>query len=760
MIMPRNRSCPYAAILILCACLVSSARATLPYAHASPQLPAAMGWSGTRELAAGSVDAALLAVKSDTYSSDTLLRLFKLGALNARLRNNVEAVSAFNSVNRGSAALAPLAMERIGDIAVAEKEDVKAMSAYSSALKAQGLPVKYRQYLFAKVRPLAVRGVPLPAGAPWAEEYRKWDRARRMFDVAGLEFICDSLAAAGLLAEADSLLEQHLPELNRREACGVVDRMFRKRSSDSTLTTKFLFSLASQSYDCRSLATAERLLGQAQKRADFSTAVPARKAALLAAQIAFGREQWQKAADLFKKYDAAYGPESDVIMSAARAYRNLGNAEQAQKWYDLHVRHFSSHAKTQEILWLRAWNQEEQGNYKAAAAGYARVFGTKGERTEEAYMRHALCYYRRQEYDSAIVHLVSFQKKYPQSSYLWASMFWQGKCLTALKKADEARKIWGSIIKLDPTDYHAHRAAQLMGSAQAPAAPGLSASPLAAQVPENQARKWLESISPSSSKKTLTAQDSVDLRRGAALLSVCRTDVADFFLENFESNYSGNLLLQYDLAVAYAIAGNEARSFRVSRRLAWRIPMEHRERMPLQVLSIIFPPFYAPTITRHATHFNVDPLLVSAVMRQESIFDANIVSPAGAIGLMQVMPATGKNIASELKVPFTDDSLYNYDYNIRFGTFYLRKRLTQFSGDHVLVLCSYNAGAHNAIKWRDRNRKLEYDLFVEDIGFYETRGYVKKVMGNYWTYKALADTPGYEYDLPDMLDPYPWVNEW
>jgi soluble lytic murein transglycosylase-like protein/TolA-binding protein len=749
---------PYAAVLILCACLAASASAALPYVQASPQLPAAMSWSGTRELTAGSVDAALLAVKSDTYSPDTQLRLFKLGALNARQRNNVEAVSAFNAVNKGSAALAPLAMEQIGDIAVAEREDVKAMSAYSSALKAQGLPVKYRHYLFAKVRPLAGRGVPLPAGAPWAEEYRKWDRARRMFDAAGLEFICDSLAAAGLVAEADSLLERHLPELNKREACGVVDRMFRKRSSDSTLTTKFLFSLASQSHDCRSLVTAERFLDQAQKRADFAAAVPARKAALLAAQIAFGREQWQKAADLYKKYDAAYGPESDVIMSAARAYRNLGNAEQAQKWYELHVKHFPSHAKTQEILWLRAWNQEEQGNYKAAAAGYARIFNTKGKRTEEAYMRHALCYYRRQEYDSAIVHLTSFQKKFPQSSYLWSSMFWQGKCLIALKKTDEAHKIWGSIIKLDPTDYHAHRAAQLMGPAAV--APAVSASPLAAQMPENQARKWLESISPSSSKKALTAQDSVDLRRGAALLSVCRTDIADFFLENFESNYSGNLLLQYDLAIAYALAGNEARSFRVSRRLAWRIPMDRRERMPLQVLSIIFPPFYAPTITKHAERFNVDPLLVSSVMRQESIFDAKIVSPAGAIGLMQVMPATGKNIASELKEPFTDDSLYNYDYNIRFGTFYLRKRLTQFSGDHVLVLCSYNAGAHNAIKWRDKNRKLEHDLFVEDIGFYETRGYVKKVMGNYWTYKALAETPGYEYDLPDFLDPYPWVNEW
>jgi soluble lytic murein transglycosylase len=182
--------------------------------------------------------------------------------------------------------------------------------------------------------------------------------------------------------------------------------------------------------------------------------------------------------------------------------------------------------------------------------------------------------------------------------------------------------------------------------------------------------------------------------------------------------------------------------------------------MPLQILTILYPPFYSPNITQSAVRFDVDPLFVSAVMRQESIFDKHIVSPAGAIGLMQIMPNTGRGIARELKEEYADDSLYSYAYNIRFGTFYLRKRLTQFKGDHVLALCSYNAGPNNAIRWRDRNRALEYDLFVENVGFFETRGYVKKVMGNYWTYKMLVDTPGYEYELPFGREEYPWVNDW
>ena len=173
--------------------------------------------------------------------------------------------------------------------------------------------------------------------------------------------------------------------------------------------------------------------------------------------------------------------------------------------------------------------------------------------------------------------------------------------------------------------------------------------------------------------------------------------------------------------------------------------MESRERVPMQALFMIYPPFYSEVITEYAEHFDVDPLFVTSVMRQESTFNDRIVSPAGAIGLMQIMPATGRQIARELKERFTVDSLYNYQLNVRFGAYYLRKRLTQFDEDMVLALSAYNAGAHNVVRWRERNGDKEFDLFVEDIGFFETRGYVKKVMANYWTYQILAGSPGYVY---------------
>ena len=723
---------------------------------ASVRLPEPVSFSGLSEMQAGSYKAALRAVKKDTLNRDSLHQFFKLGIISARLNKIDDAQASLNKVIKNSQALSPLAFEQIGDMHDAAGENVLAIAAYASALRVSGLPAKYRRSLFAKIKHIEDRGGGIPSGQSWFDEYRKWALHRSTFDAAAFGAQYDSLFGAGHIAEADSLLEQNFSQLESREACGFIDRFFQERSDDSTLSTQFLFALALQSSKCRDFETAQKLLSSAQKRKNFSHAVTAKRSTLLSAQIAFGKAQWQQAISIYKKYNSHYGHDSEVLMQIARAYRNLNNFDEADKWYNDHIRHFPSNAKTQEILWLRAWRNEEKNHFKSAASIYRRVLHTKGKRTEEAHLRYALCFYRQQQYDSAIVALTNFQKKYPQSSYLWAGMFWQGKCQLARGKPEEAHNIWSNISRLDPTDYYAHRARQLMGDSIS----GLAVTNAllnAGVTSEEKARQWLDSISPSSKKK-LTDKDSMDLRRGAALLTVGLPLQASFFLENIESNYHGNLVLQYDLAKAYTMAGSQALAFRVSRRLAWRIPVEHRADIPVQVKAQLFPPFYSSVISENAARFGVDPFLVSAVIRQESIFDMNIVSPAGAVGLMQIMPYTGSDIASKLKETFAVDSLYNYAYNIRFGTFYLRKLLDQFKGDHVMVLCSYNAGPHNAVRWHERNKNLEYDLFIEDIGFLETRGYVKKVMANYWTYKALVHVPGYAYEMPG--EEFPWVNEW
>jgi soluble lytic murein transglycosylase len=151
----------------------------------------------------------------------------------------------------------------------------------------------------------------------------------------------------------------------------------------------------------------------------------------------------------------------------------------------------------------------------------------------------------------------------------------------------------------------------------------------------------------------------------------------------------------------------------------------------------LYPDSFSDYIKAAAKTNNIKPELISSIIRQESIFDPKIVSPVGAIGLMQIMPYTGEEIANDLKEEFILDSLYEPACNVRYGSYYIKKLIDKFNGDYILAIAGYNGGPHNAKKWKAQNKDDDFDMFIEDIGFTETRKYVKKVLGNYWTYKLL-----------------------
>lgn len=708
-------------------------------AGASPALPVPISWSGTQELWSGKPDLALEAVSRDSLDADTVLHLFKLGSIGAQLKKEKETLDALNKVVSSCKVLAPLAYEKIGDLYCGLENYEKAIAGYGSALN-YTLPRNYRHHLFGKIRTGVDSGAQIQAGTEWLNEYSRWNLRDHEVDISALQKKLDSFLDAGSVESADSLLKQSLPGLTGWNAGTVIGVYLKKRNFDSTSSADYLFSLLEKCYETGNFALSDKLLTSVQACRDFSSAVSAKEFLLYSARIAYKRGRYKQAVDQYKNYHNEYGASSEVFMQIARAYRKLKHFGDAAKWYDLHIKYYPSHSKSVEILWLRAWQHEAKKHFKSAASVYRQIYRTDNDRTSEARLRHALCYYRRGEYERALANLRAFEKELPRAYHMEAGIYWQGKCLKALGREEEARRVWKKLAGLDPTDYYAHRARQMLGDSVNAVTAVFGPDSTDVQT----SRMWLDSISPS--KKDLSSQDSIDLRRGAALLSVGEAKVAVFFLENFEKNYPYNLMLQFDLATAYTLSGDPALAHRVGRRLSWRIPLEHRRNMPLPVRSVLYPTYFSESIVENARKFGVDPLLVSAVIRQESIFDPEIVSPAGAVGLMQIMPYTGEAIAKKLNEAFSVDSLYNFAYNARFGTFYLRELMDRWKDNNmVLVLASYNAGPHNAQKWYNRGKDLEFDLFVEDIGFTETRGYVKKVMGNYWTYQALSKVPQYAY---------------
>jgi soluble lytic murein transglycosylase len=146
---------------------------------------------------------------------------------------------------------------------------------------------------------------------------------------------------------------------------------------------------------------------------------------------------------------------------------------------------------------------------------------------------------------------------------------------------------------------------------------------------------------------------------------------------------------------------------------------------------------YFEEIAKWSTARQVNPLLVTALMRQESMFQPKIKSTVGATGLMQVMPSTAAWIAPQINVDMKTLDLENPNDNIMLGTWYLDHTHQQYGNNSMLALASYNAGPGNVAKWLQTIPKQDPDEFLEEIPFGETRNYVRQVLGNYWNYMRL-----------------------
>ncbi|HUE38745.1 MAG TPA: lytic transglycosylase domain-containing protein, partial [Candidatus Binatia bacterium] len=151
-----------------------------------------------------------------------------------------------------------------------------------------------------------------------------------------------------------------------------------------------------------------------------------------------------------------------------------------------------------------------------------------------------------------------------------------------------------------------------------------------------------------------------------------------------------------------------------------------------------YPLGFWDVVRRETAERALDPYLVAALIRQESLFDAEARSSANAIGLMQLLAATGERTASEIGLrDFRVERLVDPAENVTLGTAYLRKLLDRYQGNVPRALAAYNAGEAAVDKWQRRYGDVDDDEFVESISYRETRGYVKRVLQNRRIYQAL-----------------------
>jgi soluble lytic murein transglycosylase len=161
------------------------------------------------------------------------------------------------------------------------------------------------------------------------------------------------------------------------------------------------------------------------------------------------------------------------------------------------------------------------------------------------------------------------------------------------------------------------------------------------------------------------------------------------------------------------------------------------ESLPIEIQKVVFPLEYWPLLRKHAAARGLDPYLVAALVAQESTFDPVIRSSANAVGLMQVLPSTGRQFARRLKIPrYSAARLTDPEVNVRLGTAIFSEGLRRFGGVHY-ALAAYNAGDHRVSAWQRERPGMPQDEFIDDIPFPETQNYVKRILGTAEDYRRL-----------------------
>jgi len=197
-------------------------------------------------------------------------------------------------------------------------------------------------------------------------------------------------------------------------------------------------------------------------------------------------------------------------------------------------------------------------------------------------------------------------------------------------------------------------------------------------------------------------------------------------------------LAQAEIFSSYGETTRALQSMKHSGLSFFALPLDE---VPTIYWKLLFPQPYWNALMEDSQKNNLDPYLVASLIRQESEFNAGVVSPANAWGLMQLLPSVGKSMAKKQGVRgFKPNDLLNPDVNLRLGTANLKMVLDRFGGQPEYALAAYNAGDVPVRQWMASGDYKDIPEFVESIPYTETRDYVQAILRNREIYRALYDS--------------------
>ncbi len=422
--------------------------------------------------------------------------------------------------------------------------------------------------------------------------------------------------------------------------------------------------------------------------------------------------------------DAAVGAEALRAWRAIRiAQGRHGDAATLQGWL---LERYPSSAEAVDVVFFRAEDHRDAGRFDRAIDEYRRASEMRptADRAGLARMRWAQIHLSRGEYAEAAQVFRDYLARFPNGRRWEEASYWAARAARAAGDSTGTGALLARIGRENPLSYYAELAARLTGVGtthlDALIAARTDSDDPPAPEPPAAIREWL-----AEELRILRVLDEIGLEEMAtAQIRILRSGAADFPWAT----------------LALARAFNEGGRSIEGIRMGWDLREQGME-WSRELLEVVYPFPHRELIAARATEMELDPWLVAGLVRQESAFEEEIGSSAGAIGLMQIMPATGRQLARAAGPSgYGTESLRTAEVNVHLGTRYLSELMERYDGDLRLVLSAYNAGPSRANRWRNFPEFEDPDRFVERIPFLETRNYVKSVTRNRALYRWLYGT--------------------
>ncbi len=357
----------------------------------------------------------------------------------------------------------------------------------------------------------------------------------------------------------------------------------------------------------------------------------------------------------------------------------------------------------------------------------------------EAAYRVGMAAYFRRRYEEAATVLINSLVRYPNTRYAGPALYWAARAEERRGQWDRALALFERLlIRYRYTMYGQFALARIERlRTQHPAVKPIVPDP---RSPLGRALANIKPAQPPPESLTEAAVDHVQRARELRLIGL--DDLALKELTVAWKRAPRSRAVSLELARLHHRQGHYLTAIRILRRVHPEYTLYQGEGVSPEVERLLFPLAYWEIIRREAEHHRLDPYLIAGLIRQESAFDEQARSRAGARGLMQLIPSTGRRVARHYGLRRVSiRRLYDPELNIRLGTLYFAQMVERF-GKIEYALAAYNAGPTRVAQWLHQYPHLEIDEWIERIPLAETRFYVKAVIRNAAHYRRLYGEEG------------------